>query len=89
MSDGYKEELEEVLQELHEVKAENRRLREEKEMEEYKKNNESNHICDEYGGENECPVCLQIWRMQRYGVGVHDARCQCNECMGYGYGGDY
>jgi len=88
MSDGYKEELEEALRELREVKAVNRRLLEEKEMEEYKKNNENNHICDEYG-DNDCPVCLQIWRMKRYGAGVHDARCQCDECMGWGYRSDY
>ncbi len=88
MSDGYEEELEELLQELSEVKADNRRLRNEKEMREYRENNENNHICDEYG-DNDCPVCLQIWRMERYGSDVHDARCQCNECNGYGYRGDY
>tara|TARA_R100001509_G_scaffold158374_1_gene123500 strand:- start:917 stop:1561 length:645 start_codon:yes stop_codon:yes gene_type:complete len=32
---------------------------------------------------------LQLWRMERYGSDVHDVRCVCNQCMGWGWRADY
>jgi hypothetical protein len=31
---------------------------------------------------------LQLWRMERYGSDIHDARCVCNRCSGWGYRGE-
>lgn len=32
---------------------------------------------------------LQVWRMERYGSDVHDVRCVCDQCMGWGWRADY
>jgi len=44
-----------------------------------------NHLkctCDIEGGEEDpnCRACLNQWRNERYGYGVHDVECVCNDC---------
>jgi len=45
--------------------------------------------CDIEGEEEDpnCRACLNQWRNERYGYGVHDVECVCNDCTygEYGY----
>lgn len=48
---------------------------------------QSLHTCQE--GDEECNECLEEWRRERYGSDIHDSRCVCNECSGWGFRADY
>tara|TARA_R110000824_G_scaffold3689_5_gene17447 strand:+ start:860 stop:1294 length:435 start_codon:yes stop_codon:yes gene_type:complete len=48
---------------------------------------QTKHTCQD--GDEECNECLEEWRRNRYGDDIHDTRCVCNECQGWGFRADY
>jgi hypothetical protein len=79
------DDIDTLKEEIEELKKENRMMYEKYELKKYEEDNEAGHTCyyeDDEGNkypepDAECDVCLQIYRMKRYGVDTHDVRCVC------------
>ena len=79
----YKEEMQFFQEETRALKKQLRQYKHRAKMKKYKEETKDLHTCDEWDN-NDCPICLQEHRMERYGADIHDVRCICNECNGYG-----
>jgi DNA repair exonuclease SbcCD ATPase subunit len=91
----YKESMQFLQEETRVLKKELRQYKHRSKMKKYREETKDLHTCyyeDENGerhldyGRDDCPICLQEHRMERYGADIHDVRCVCNECNNIGYG---